>query len=104
MSFLNFWTPTARLMCHGGICRLETRVLIERAHGRDSSNVRRDIGAIEPGSWQLTHLDWKIGATSFEKVGFLASAAIAAAGSARRAPSATPKWSFVPAIIGSFFN
>jgi len=35
--FLNSWMPTLRSMCHGGISRAETRVLIERAHGRTSS-------------------------------------------------------------------
>src|SRR5689334_14699125 len=39
MSFLNFCTPTLWSMCHGGICRVDTRFLIERAHGRDSANV-----------------------------------------------------------------
>ena len=46
MSFLNFCTPTLGSMCQGGICRCETRCLIERAHGRASANVierhRRD--------------------------------------------------------------
>ena len=36
-------------MCQGGICRCETRDLIERAHGRASANVMSDIGAIEFG-------------------------------------------------------
>ena len=49
MSFLNFCTPTLWSMCHGGICRFATRVLIERAHGRLSAKVIRDIGAIEFG-------------------------------------------------------
>src|SRR5438093_6059809 len=49
MSFLNFWTPTLRSMCHGGICRVATRSLIERAHGRASWYVISDIGAIEFG-------------------------------------------------------
>jgi hypothetical protein len=34
---------------HGGIARLTTRSLMERAHGRASVNVNSDIGAIEPG-------------------------------------------------------
>jgi hypothetical protein len=50
MSFLNFCTPTLRSMCHGGIWRVDTRVLIDFAHGRASLNVMSDIGAIEPGS------------------------------------------------------
>ena len=49
MSFLNFWTPTLRSMCHGGICRVATRSLIERAHGRTSWYVMSGIGAIEFG-------------------------------------------------------
>jgi len=36
MSFLNFWTPTVLSMCHGGIWRVATRSLIERAQGRAS--------------------------------------------------------------------
>ena len=36
-SFLNFWIPTVRSMCHGGIWRPVTRPLIERTHGRTSS-------------------------------------------------------------------
>jgi hypothetical protein len=41
---------------------------------------------------------------SLEKVGFPASAAIAAPGRASNAPNARPRWSFVPAIMGSFVN
>src|SRR6185295_16921172 len=44
-SFLNFWTPTLRSMCQGGICRVATRSLIERAHGRASWYVMSDMGA-----------------------------------------------------------
>ena len=36
-------------MCHGGICRVATRSLMERAHGRTSWYVMSDIGAIEFG-------------------------------------------------------
>ncbi len=36
-------------MCHGGIWRVITRCFIDRAHGRASSNVMSDIGAIEFG-------------------------------------------------------
>jgi hypothetical protein len=36
-------------MCQGGIWRVITRCLIERAHGRASWNVISDIGAIEFG-------------------------------------------------------
>src|SRR5689334_23012054 len=49
MSFLNFCTPTVLSMCHGGIWRVATRSLIERAHGRASWYVMSDIGAIEFG-------------------------------------------------------
>src|SRR6185503_13957555 len=78
MSFLNFCTPTLRSMCQGGICRVATRSLIERAHGRASWKEMSDIGAIDPGWWHSWHFAWKIGATSFEKVtGLPASAAMA---------------------------
>src|ERR1700676_263030 len=60
--------PTLRSMCHGGISRAETRVLIELAQGRTSSYVRNDIGADCPGRWQVTHDRWRIGATSFVNV------------------------------------
>ncbi len=36
-SFAKSWMPSVLSMCHGGICRVCTRVLIERAHGRDCS-------------------------------------------------------------------
>src|SRR6185295_5754891 len=75
MSFLNFCTPTLRSMCHGGICRVATRSLIERAHGRASWKEISDIGAIDPGWWHSWHFAWKIGATSFEKVTGLAASA-----------------------------
>src|SRR4051794_10194826 len=75
--------PTLRSICHGGICRSVTRALIERAHGRASAKVISDIGAIELGRWQASHLSWKIGAMSLVKVGvFAVSAAAAAAGTA----------------------
>ena len=35
-SFWNAWMPTVRSMCHGGIWRVSTRSLMDRAHGRDS--------------------------------------------------------------------
>ena len=80
-SFSNSVMPTVLSMCQGGICRVETRLRIDLAHGRDSSNETSDIGAIESGRWQASHLFWKIGAISFVKVG---DCAAAAAGSARR--------------------
>jgi hypothetical protein len=45
-SFLKCWMPTVLSMCHGGIWRATTRDLMERAHGRVSSNVMSDIGAM----------------------------------------------------------
>ncbi len=48
-SFWNSWMPTVLSMCHGGIWRACTRFLIDRAHGRDSSKLTSDIGAIESG-------------------------------------------------------
>ena len=36
-SFWNSWMPTDLSMCHGGICRVSTRFLMERAHGRESA-------------------------------------------------------------------
>jgi hypothetical protein len=48
--------------------------LIDRAHGRDSSNETSDIGAIESGRWHASHLFWKIGAMSLVKVGACAAA------------------------------
>ena len=46
-----------------------------------------DIGAIDPGSWQLWHLAWRIGATSLEKV-TAGSAATATPGRTSSAPAA----------------
>src|SRR5947209_5057548 len=60
--------PTVRSMCHGGICLAVTRARIARAHGRASSYVTSDIGAIESGRWQASHFSRKIGATSLVKV------------------------------------
>ena len=56
-------------MCQGGMLRDATRSRIERAHGRASSYVCSDIGAIESGRWHDSHLFWKIGATSLVNVG-----------------------------------
>src|SRR6185436_11867252 len=69
--------------CQGGICRSDTRVLIERAHGRVSSYVTSDIGAIESVRWHASHFSWKIGAMSFVNVGFAGTSAFAKAGEAR---------------------
>jgi len=54
---------------HGGISRAATRRLIAAAHGRASSKVSNDIGAIMPGRWQLWQCCRRIGATSFVKTG-----------------------------------
>jgi hypothetical protein len=48
-SFSKSWMPIVLSICQGGICREATRLLIERAQGRDSSNETSDIGAIESG-------------------------------------------------------
>src|SRR5262249_29455376 len=77
-SFLNFWMPTLRSICHGGIWCSLTLALIDRAHGRVSAKVISDIGAIELGRWHASHLSWKIGATSLVKVGVLGASAAAA--------------------------
>ena len=55
-SLRNFCTPTDLSMLHGGIVRFSTRDLMERTHGRTSANVFSDIGAIESGRWQASHL------------------------------------------------
>ena len=77
-SFLNFWIPTRRSICHGGICRSRTRALIDLTHGRTSVKVLSDIGAIESGRWQASHLSWKMGAMSFANVGVFGTSAPAA--------------------------
>ena len=56
--YLKSWMPTVLSMCQGGICRVDTRSLIDRAQGRDSWKVPSDIGAIEPGRWHASHLAW----------------------------------------------
>ncbi len=43
-------------MCQGGIWRAITRARIDLTQGRVSWNVMSDIGAMDPGSWQLWHL------------------------------------------------
>src|SRR5262245_35639360 len=91
-SFLYFWIPTDLSRCQGGIWRVETRLLMERAQGRLSSYVTSDIGAIDSGRWHASHFSWKMGAMSFVNVGAdLAAAvwALAASGSASTAPIAT---------------
>ena len=51
-SSLNCWMPMFLSICQGGISRFTTRFLIDRAHGRTSWYVTRDIGAISPWRWQ----------------------------------------------------
>src|SRR3977135_917865 len=83
--------PTLGSMCHGGICRVLTRSLMERAHGRASWYVMRDIGAIEFGWWHSWHFTCRIGATSFENVVCFVDVSAARAGAAitRAAPIAS---------------
>src|SRR5690242_13141890 len=73
-SFWNDWIPTVLSRCQGGICLVATRSLIDFAHGRVSSYVTSDIGAIESLRWQAWHFSWKIGAISLAKVGFAGTA------------------------------
>src|SRR6186997_2770008 len=69
------YSPMLRSMCHGGISRLTTRVLIARAHGRTSANVISDIGAGVSGRWQAWQERCMIGSTSFVNVGAAAAGA-----------------------------
>src|SRR5436190_20940028 len=66
--FLNLLMPMFGSMCHGGMLRRTTFSLIAFAHGRASSYVTKDMGAIEPGRWQVWQDRWRMGATSFVKV------------------------------------
>src|SRR4029450_13983105 len=70
--------PTVLSMCHGGICLEPTRAAIDFAHGRASSYVRSDIGAMLLGRWHDSHFCWKIGATSLVNVTVLGESAAAA--------------------------
>jgi hypothetical protein len=85
-SSLNFWMPTVRSTCHGGISRREMRARIDRAQGRTSSYEMSDIGPMEPVRWQLWQARCRIGATSLVNVG-----TGAAAGCAPAAPGTHPK-------------
>src|SRR5262245_6162855 len=67
--------PIVLSMCHGGIWRAPTRDAIDFAHGRASSYVMSDIGAMLFGRWHASHFCWKIGAMSLVNVGVLPSAA-----------------------------
>ena len=87
-SFLKCWMPTVLSMCHGGIWRETTRALIDCAHGRVSSKVTSDIGAMYPGRWHAWHFSWRIGATSLVNTGVAAAPwALAIDGMARAAAS-----------------
>jgi hypothetical protein len=55
-------------MYQGGISRPTTFSRFARAHGRVSSYVSSDIGAIAPGRWQFWQARCRMGATSFAKV------------------------------------
>src|SRR5471030_1283605 len=82
--------PTVLSMCHGGICRAPTREAIALAHGRASSYVISDIGAMLSGRWHPSHFCWKMGATSFVNVTvFAVSAAAAGIDETRRALKAS---------------
>src|SRR5262252_8722726 len=67
--------PKSGLANQGGIFLELTAFLIAFAHGRADSYVSNDIGAVCPGLWQLWQFFWKIGSTSFVKVGSLAASA-----------------------------
>src|SRR3954451_19191687 len=82
--------PTVLSMCHGGIWRDATRVLMARAHGRASSYVISDIGAIEFGRWQASHFSWKMGATSLVNVTSPVPAACAETPARHRRPAPNP--------------
>src|SRR5260221_3338069 len=80
--------PTVLSMCHGGIWRPPTRCAIDFTHGRASSYVCSDMGAMLAGRWQASHFAWKIGAMSLVNVGvFAASAARAEPDRTRTAPT-----------------
>src|SRR5262245_10217047 len=93
--------PTFRSMCHGGIWWTLTRSLIALTHGRTTSYVVSDIGAIDPTRWQSWHFAWKIGATSLAKVGLppAARASARAEGSARPATIATTPETATTALL-----
>ena len=66
---MKLWTPMFFSMNHGGIrsgslSGREVLSRMARAHGRTSSYVTSDIGAMEPGRWHAWHERWSIGATS----------------------------------------
>src|SRR5215470_9451066 len=69
--------PTAGSAPHGGISRATTFCLTARAHGRASSYVISDIGAMPVGRWHSAQFLYRIGATSFVNVGGAAAAGTA---------------------------
>src|SRR6266852_1449018 len=74
-SCLKLWMPTVLSRVHGGISRLTTLALTDRAQGRASSKVSNDIGAIDPGRWQSWQDRWRMGAMSLVKVTCVLAAA-----------------------------
>ena len=62
MSLMNSWMPMVLSRNQGGISRLSTRALIERAQGRVSSYVSSDIGAMLSGRWHSWQERCRIGA------------------------------------------
>src|SRR5579872_5189552 len=88
-SSLNLVMPMLRSMCHGGIWRKTTFSLIERAQGRASLYVSKDIGAIDPGRWQFWHERSKMGAMSLLNVTGLPRSALHAVAAAERIKSST---------------
>src|SRR4030095_12895346 len=87
--------PTVLSMCHGGIWRAPTRAAIDFAHGRASSYVASDIGAIPSARWADSHLFWKIGATSFVNV----TVFVPGAGSAANAAPANRRIALEPTAV-----
>ena len=71
-SRLKCWMPTLFSMNHGGITpglsRSAVRCLMLLAHGRTSSYVIKDIGAIPSARWQFWQLRCRIDAISRVKV------------------------------------
>src|SRR5207249_1751025 len=74
--------PMAFSTNHGGMTPdrgpRPVRFLIERAHGRTSSYVMRDMGAIEPERWHVWQCFCRIGAMSFVKVGLACATPVCA--------------------------
>jgi hypothetical protein len=54
-SFLK--TPCSASAPHGGMVRVATRLRIDLAHGRASSNFTSDMGANIVGRWHSTHFE-----------------------------------------------